>query len=322
MSFRFSRVCFSLAASVILWTPAVAQQHPYYGAQPAAQPTAQPYQPAPAYPNTNAPAYTQPPTTAPPVTPTTAPQPTLPTAQPGVEQVQVRQAPFQLTAEQQREVDLILGHWEKFSLGVTHFQTGFDRIRYAVAFDDARKQEKIVEKGELRYQSPDCGMFAVTDTKGTPIEKWLCDGASVYEYQYTQRKIQQHLLPENMRGKGITQGPLPFLFGASAATLKQRYFIRRIAPPENARVAGQVWIEVFPRTVDDAQDFQRAEMIIALTPQVLPVAIRLYKANNEAHSYMFDQKSMKINARQMIAPLWKPTNAEMREMQLERDMGQ
>lgn len=343
MSFRFSHMSFSFAAfllagGMILWVaPAMAQQ--YYGTPPAGArqpaPAPQPpYQPAPAgttYPNTGAPVYTpQPATGAPVYTPQPTTAPPVGSPQPGTtapattapEQVQVRQAPFQLTADQQREVDLILAHWEKFSLAVNHFQTGFHRFRTVTAFDDDNKQETINEKGELRYQSPDCGMFAVTDMQGRPIEKWLCDGASVYEYQYGQKKIQQHLLPENMRGKGITQGPLPFLFGASAQTLKNRYFIRRMAVPVNAKaVAGQVWIEVFPRTIDDAQDFRKAEMIISLTPEVRPFAIRLYKANNETHSYVFDQKNMKVNPRQLMQPSWKPTREEMRDMQLEQDTG-
>ncbi len=341
MNSRFSRnhVLFAAflcaAAGFLMAVPhAVSQQ--YYGTPPAgtgrgvpntggatyAQPASGgTYTPAApggtTYPNTGAPAMNPPGTTPAggyPQTPT-AGNPTTPGGA-ATADVRVIKAPFELTPEQQRDVDAILTRWEQFSLAVNSFQADFVRFKYVIAFGGGGGMTTIQEKGELRYQSPDCGMFAVTDMAGKPEEKWLCDGASIYEYKYTQKEIQQHILPEEMRGKGITRGPMPFLFGASAATLKQRYFIRRVTPPEKSQVPGQVWIEAFPRTVDDAQDFQRAEMIIALTPQVRPVAIKLHKANSEQHAYLFVEKTMKINPKTLVAPSWKPTREELRDMRV------
>ena len=61
-------------------------------------------------------------------------------------------------------------------------------------------------------------------------------------------------LPKELQGKDIVDGPLPFLFGAKAEKLKQRYYLRIITPPD---VQGQVWLEAWPRFLADARNFQR-----------------------------------------------------------------
>lgn len=292
-----------------------------YG-QPTGPSTA-PYSPAPtAAPGTGYPSgYTPAPAAAPPVTggypPGYAPPPGgVPAAQPA-KQPQVTPAPYQLTEEQQREIDALLQRWEQFSLSVNSFRAEFHRFRYIIAFDDPNKFNKFLDRGELHYQSPDRGMFMVTDSKKEEkVEKWICDGKSIYEYKYRQNEIHQHELPEHMRGKGITQGPLPFLFGASAATLKNRYHLRRVSAQSAKLQRGQFMIEALPKTVDDAQEFQRAEMIITLAPDVRPVAIKLYKANAEQHSYLFISETMQVNKMQFIPSSWTPTAGERMNMKL------
>lgn len=224
-------------------------------------------------------------------------------------------APFVLSAQEQAQTDAVLTRWEQFSTAIQTFEAGFTRIMYKRSFDSANL-EKTTERGELRYESPDHGMFAVTTMDGNPSEKWICDGTSVFEYKFAQKQIDQYTLPPEMRGKGITQGPLPFLFGASVEELKRRYYLRQIQPTEDLARPGQIWIEAYPRTSDDASEFQHAVMIVSFASDVRPMAIKLYKANQEQHVYIFDMKSMKVNKTQLLPSTWMPTVPEKMRMKL------
>ena len=271
---------------------------------PAAAPTTVPMAPA-AAPSSAVPAASE--------VPTTADAPIVPHEDGSSERPMP--APFVLSAQEQAQTDAVLTRWEQFSTAIQTFETDFTRIMYKRSFDSA-KLERTNERGELRYESPDHGMLAVTTMDGNPSEKWLCDGVSVFEYKFSQKQIDQYTLPPEMRGKGITQGPLPFLFGASVEELKRRYYLRQIQPTEDLARPGQIWIEAYPRTSDDASEFQHAVMIISFGNDVRPLAIKLFKANQEQHVYMFDLKSMKVNKTQLLPSTWVPTVPEKMRMKL------
>lgn len=224
-------------------------------------------------------------------------------------------APFVLTQQEQAQTDSILKRWEQFSMGIHTFETDFTRIMYRRSLENA-KYVKTQEKGEMRYESPDHGMFVVRSEDGSPSEKWICDGKYVFEFKYAQKQIDQYTLPPEMRGKRITQGPLPFLFGASAEELKNRYYIRHILPDAKLARPGQVWLEAYPKKSDDASEFQRAEMIISFGNDVRPLAIKLFKANQDQYVYIFDLKEMKVNKTQILPSNWAPSVPEKMRMKI------
>ena len=49
-------------------------------------------------------------------------------------------------------------------------------------------------------------------------------------------------MPPELQGKAIVDGPLPFLFGADAQKLKQRYYLRIITP--RTRKAKSGWTPI------------------------------------------------------------------------------
>jgi TIGR03009 family protein len=77
-----------------------------------------------------------------------------------------------------------------------------------------------------------------------------------------------------MKGKAITDGPLPFLFGARAETIKARYWIRGL--PEGGK--GQYWLEAVPKSRSDAQNFKQV-VIVLDESTFLPVLLRVYAPN-------------------------------------------
>ena len=78
-----------------------------------------------------------------------------------------------------------------------------------------------------------------------------------------------------MRGKAIADGPFPFLFGAQAAKIRARYWLRVITPPDTQ---GEYWLEAVPKTQVDAANYKKVTIILA-QKDYLPRAIQVYPVN-------------------------------------------
>ena len=94
-----------------------------------------------------------------------------------------------------------------------------------------------------------------------------------------------------MRGMAISEGPLPFVFGAKAQTLKKRYWMRIITPPH---VRDQIWLEALPREQRDAANFSKVELI--LQRDLMPFAIQIFKPGGQDRDvFQFDQRTNLID---------------------------
>jgi TIGR03009 family protein len=206
--------------------------------------------------------------------------------QPAAQQPQTPQPPFTLTPQEEAEVDRSLGLWEQHNRDVKTFDCRFKRWTYDVVFGPAG-QAKFIDLGVLRYSAPDKGMFQVeaTERDGKAVavenartEHWISDGKSIFEFNPGKKQLIEHKLPVELQGQAIADSPLPFLFGAKAQKLKQRYFIRLI--PTNT--ADQVCLEAFPRYQQDAANFHHAQFIIN-TRDMSPFALKLIQPNEKDH---------------------------------------
>ena len=209
-------------------------------------------------------------------------------------------------------VDEVLVAWEKTSEEIVTFKCNFKRWEYDPAFGP--KDPSIAYtygKGIIQYANPDKGMFKVESLVKysapqkvgdkpqylTQIgEQWICDGRSIFEFDLRSnpKRVIQRILPKEMQGKAIADGPLPFLFGAKVSTIKARYWIRPApnVPPGHER---EYWLEAIPRFSRDAANFQKVSIILYekdFLPKALDVNAPNFKArNNPAHTeYSFDQR--------------------------------
>ena len=196
---------------------------------------------------------------------------------------------FPLTLEQEAYLDRVLQAWEQHSKKVKTFAATFTRWEYDPVFGPP-DTFKYMDEGEVKYAAPDKGMFRVlyTDKNGKMVrieperaEHWVCDGKSVYQFNHPKKQLIQHKLPPEMQGKAIAEGPLPFLFGAEAEKLKQRYFLRVITPREVQNE--QVWLEAHPRFQTDAANLRKAELILNIK-DLNPQAIAVYSPNGKNHT--------------------------------------
>jgi len=195
-------------------------------------------------------------------------------------------APFQLTPQETADLDLVLREWELKSDKVKTLTSEFTRFE----FDPVFKTNKQT-KGILKFKKPDKGVYQILDEGG---EHWICDGLSIYEYNHQQKLVIERRLPPELQGKAIVDGPLPFIFGAKAAKLKARYFMRLArAPNEQERQrriqAGEIWIEAYPRHQRDAANFSRADLILSRST-MLPKALRIrLPGGNKTTDHIFTE---------------------------------
>ena len=198
-------------------------------------------------------------------------------------------APFTLTPQEEARLDQILVAWEKRSSTIKTYKCEFERLEYGMVFGqnpaDQRKH-RTFSTGELKYSAPDKGMFKVTsiefynpktgayDKGGVEnLEHWVCDGKSIFEINHKEKTRTERRLPPEMQGAAISDGPLPFVFGAKAATLKQRYWMREMPPPATAK--DEIWLQAFPRFQADAANFKLVEIIIN-GKTFMPIAIQMF----------------------------------------------
>ncbi|ASV76101.1 hypothetical protein THTE_3499 [Thermogutta terrifontis] len=209
--------------------------------------------------------------------------------------------PFTLTPYEQEQLDRVLRAWEERSSRIKTFECEFTRWEFDPVWGPPN-QPKRITRGRILYSAPDKGLFRVdeevVENRWQPAahpERWVCDGRAVYEYRFETKQIVETPLPPELQGKAITEGPLPFLFGAEAESLKRRYYMRIITPQN---VKDEIWLEAFPRYQREAANFQRAQLILKL-PALDIYALQLYHPSAQPNTqsrtvFQFDR--IKVNA--------------------------
>jgi TIGR03009 family protein len=231
------------------------------------------------------------------------------------------QQPPPLSPAESAALDQWLVAWERRNATVRTWSCAFHKWEYNAWSPVDAKGERLAfteSTGELKYAAPDKGLYRVKESKqwspearryevrgGDAGEHWVCNGESIYEFRHTERQLRETKLPAEMRGKAISDGPLPFVFGAKADTLKKRYWMRLITP---ADVRDQVWLEALPRYQADAANFSKVELILQAR-DLMPFAIQVHKPGGQDRDvYQFDPRTNLIDkGLDMIRDFARPT---------------
>ena len=177
--------------------------------------------------------------------------------------------PFELTAEQQAEVDRVLAQWEQADAKVKTFECRFVRWRHDLVFDGPNKENRCKACGVLKYEAPDKGVLRVLEMEkdgqmveadAVNAEHYVCHEKSVYLHEYVAKRLSEFQLPHDSRGKFLSEGPIPFPVATTARNMKKHYHIRVVEPPED--VKDQIWLEAYPRDSRAAYLFSRVEFIL------------------------------------------------------------
>lgn len=194
-----------------------------------------------------------------------------------------------LGAAAQMQLQSTLKQWEQQSQGTKTLQANFTRWHYDPAGSPDPKQHARRSDGILKYARPDRGVFRVDKLvffagmeNGQPVyrdqpnqfgEYWVCTGDSLIEMDRTAKECKIQDLPPHMRGVGIIDSPLPFVFNLDAAKIQQRYWVRQVGAPE-----GIVLIEAWPKSQSDRGQYKLVQ--IALDAKTfLPKALIMYAPN-------------------------------------------
>ncbi|MAI74168.1 MAG: TIGR03009 domain-containing protein [Rhodopirellula sp.] len=208
------------------------------------------------------------------------------------------QQPFPpLTPQAKLQLQQVLLKWEKQSQTMKTLECRFMRWHYdnfaAPANVPASKAEGII-----KYASPDKGLFCAEELvffagrnpqTQKPVyepqnnqfgEYWVCNGTQLIEFDRSKQECTIQELPENMRGKNIVNGPLPFVFNLDAKQIQERYWVRQVASPDPNIIVVEAW----PKLQE-------------LRAQYKLVQIALEKATYQPHALL------------MYAPNFHPKNA-------------
>ena len=163
---------------------------------------------------------------------------------------------FPLPADHAQYVESLLDHWQKVSQQVQMYKCSFRRFEYDTTYVQYRDPQTqmlaahLVGFGEVRYAAPDRARFEthklmrfknppqtpggnaeyeVVDgyTTGTQTihERWVCDGKSILDFDFEQKRMYETTIPPQLQGN-IVESPLPFLFGANKQDILRRLLNR------------------------------------------------------------------------------------------------
>lgn len=204
-------------------------------------------------------------------------------------------APFApLTAQQETELTQLLQAWEVQSNKVDRLECDFTRWHYDLVAAPAGVHATWA-KGEIRYASPDKGMFKVNELKffkgmqaGKPQydvsdgqfgEYWVCNGQQLLDFDRGEKKCTIQDLPPEMQGTDIFESPLPFVFNLDANKIRERYWVRTVESPKQ----GMIVVEAWPKRQEDRAQYRLVQIV--LDPQsFLPQALLMYAPNYNAQA--------------------------------------
>ena len=204
-------------------------------------------------------------------------------------------------------LDQILNFWERSTADIERYSCKFLRWQYNSSdnFVDelAKKTGRSIRdvnvttaSGELKYMAPDKGMFKIEmllklsgqlDAKNQPEYKsfesvfgewWLCDGEKVFEYDRSRKRCTRFTMPPELKGAGILESPMPFMFGVKAEKIKARYWVRLLPPPKDAQGKpreDRFLIEAHPKFQSDAVNYHHVQILLD-RELFLPIALVKY----------------------------------------------
>jgi len=209
--------------------------------------------------------------------------------------------------KEQADLDQILNYWERSTADIERYSCKFLRWQYNSSdnFVDelAKKTGRSIRdvnvttaSGELKYMAPDKGMFKIEmllkltgqlDAKNQPEYKsfdsvfgewWLCDGEKVYEYDRSLKRCTRFTMPPELKGAGILESPMPFMFGVKADKIKARYWVRLLPSPKDAQGRPRddlFLIEAHPKFQSDAVNYHHVQIFLD-REMFLPVMLIKY----------------------------------------------
>ena len=226
---------------------------------------------------------------------------------------------FPLEPKLQQHTDHVLRFWEQHSGKIERYRCDFKRWEFDPSIH--RTDFTTYAVGKIQYARPDKGLFAVTELhqgrkgpggkieyhkrKETDLEKWICDGRTIFEFDHRNQRVVERPLPPEMQGQNIVEGPLPFLFGAKAEQIKSRYWVR-VNPNKRGSDPNQgvFWLEAVPKFKEDAASYKQIDVVIPDDDKFLPKAIILLHRDGSRSTFEFANREFNWNVALEKLKIW------------------
>ena len=214
------------------------------------------------------------------------------------------------------ELMKLLEDWAASSAKIKKLEGEHRRWEYDYVFNVVKHNT-----GKFYYEAPDKGRIDMTPDndkvgeietrqhwedgrpmkftgKAGPAERCYCDSQMVTQVNVKEKEATRILLPKEIQGANIIDGPLPFLFGMPAQKAIQRYDLEL---KSNNTAKGLAKIRATPLWPTDAANYQLAEIILD-TKTFLPKAVRLIDpAGTKETVFVFGE--LEKNSRCLL-PTW------------------
>lgn len=214
-----------------------------------------------------------------------------------------------ITPDEVKYIDDVLKYWETSTSKIKTYKCDFDKFTYNPNFaPPGTYYEHSV--GVIMYAQPDKGLYRVDEidryrqasekdgkaeylkAEGEKGEHWICDGKAVFYFDYLNKILRKTNLPPIMQGKAIADGPLPFVFGAEAAKIKQRYWLHVVTPKDAKE---EIRLAAVPKLREDAANYKEILIVIdhnTFLPKAMTVFLPGYdaKTNPAKDTYVFKKR--------------------------------
>lgn len=166
--------------------------------------------------------------------------------------------------------------------------------------------------GEIKYEKPGKALLKLTPQKtkglksqkttpkgepytlsGITPERWVSTGKEIFQIDDEEKKYTVMLIPPDMQGERLNEGPIPFLFGMKAEEAQRRYhFFQRKKHP---KYPNSFSFRAVPQRRVDLQEYKYADVILDIENYV-PIAIQLTSpTKNSVTVYLFRPESTEVN---------------------------
>ena len=210
-----------------------------------------------------------------------------------------------------KEMDPVLQEWEQKTAHIESLKGSFSRFTYDSVFgvekrakgnywfkspDKAKMEflpdpviveaaEKLQPGQKLQHKVGEKPNQVIYEVVADEQTSWICTGSEILALNHAPKTYSRMEIPQQYRGQRITDGPLPFLFGMKAESVKKRYAMTFGSQHNPSQL---IHIVAFPLVPALQKEFIRAELM--LDPNTfMPRAVRLWDpTGNKQTSYVFD----------------------------------
>lgn len=162
-----------------------------------------------------------------------------------------------MSAKNQQFLDAYLKAWEDRMSKVEGIET---KIAYT---ETSATGAKVVRTGDAALLKPNFARMLLKPADDpTKTDKWMhfsADGKYFRMYDYKAKVARTEQLPKEGVGNDTM---MSFLFMTKAADLKKRYELAIDVDDPKRHTDFYLFIEVRPKTTDDAQEFKKAELVL------------------------------------------------------------